>query len=55
MPDWLKMTLACALVCLFFPPLLGLFVGGGIVFAIFIAGCYFLHALGVPTQFTDDK
>jgi len=54
MPNWLKMTLACALVCLFFPPLLGLFVGAGIVIASFIAMCYLAHLLGVPTKFTDD-
>ncbi len=54
MPDWLKATLACGLVCLFIPPLLGLFIGAGIVFIVFVGLCHLTSALGIPTKFLDD-
>jgi len=54
MPNWLKATLACGLVCLFIPPLIGLFLGGGIVFIAFIVVCHLASAAGIPTKFLDD-
>ena len=38
MPNWLKATLACGLVCLFIPPLLGLFIGAAVVSDVWISG-----------------